>query len=120
MDGQELTVETFGSFADAQSCKEEARSVAQGLRDYNIAHAHDGTHTVLRLFLRDRTGRVGGGLLGEISWGWLPISTRWRAAQRRSSGHGPKLLAAAEAAAVQRGCRSAHLDTFSFQARPFD
>lgn len=38
---------------------------------------------------------------------------------RRSDGLGSRLLRAIELAGAERGCRHAHLDTFSYQARPF-
>jgi GNAT superfamily N-acetyltransferase len=114
-----MTVAAFDSVEDAQSCEAEARVVVQGLRAYNIAQTQDARYTLLRLFLRDATGKVVGGLLGEISWGWLHISTLWLAEDLRRGGYGTQLMAAAEAEAVGRGCHSAFLDTFSFQARPF-
>jgi GNAT superfamily N-acetyltransferase len=114
-----MTVAAFDTLEEAQSCEAEARLVAQGLRDYNIAQTQDAHYTVLRLFLRDSTGVVVGGLLGEIHWGWLHISVLWLAEPLRKGGYGTQLLGAAEAEAVRRGCHSAFLDTFSFQARPF-
>ena len=37
----------------------------------------------------------------------------------RGQGHATRLMAAAEAYAVEKGCVGVVLDTFSFQARPF-
>ncbi|WP_145554630.1 GNAT family N-acetyltransferase [Yersinia canariae] len=39
--------------------------------------------------------------------------------QLRHSGAGSKLMRAVEQEAIQRGCKFAQVDTFSFQARPF-
>jgi GNAT superfamily N-acetyltransferase len=47
------------------------------------------------------------------------VSALWVADAVRRHGHGGRLLAAAEAYALERGCIGVFLDTFSFQARPF-
>jgi ribosomal protein S18 acetylase RimI-like enzyme len=52
-------------------------------------------------------------------WQWLMIDGLWVAAERRGQGLGRRLVLAAEAAAIARGCRGAWLGTFDFQARGF-
>jgi GNAT superfamily N-acetyltransferase len=64
-------------------------------------------------------GTLIGGLVGLTARGFLQIDLLWLSAEQRGHGFGSCLLAAAEAEAVRRGCRSAWLDTFDFQARPF-
>jgi len=54
-----------------------------------------------------------------VNWSWLQVSLVWLDEPRRRAGLGSRLLAALEAAAIERGCTQAHLDTFSYQARPF-
>jgi ribosomal protein S18 acetylase RimI-like enzyme len=49
----------------------------------------------------------------------LFIESLWDAEPLRRRGHGKQLVLTAEREAVQRGCRFAHLDTFSFQAPDF-
>jgi GNAT superfamily N-acetyltransferase len=60
-----------------------------------------------------------GGAVGTINWYWLHISLLWVAESRRHAGLGSQLMAAIEQAGIERGCTRAHLDTFSYQARPF-
>ena len=71
------------------------------------------------LLLRDEASTVQGGLLGDIWGGWLHVTYLWVAETARGHGHGRRLLQAAEGEARRRGCRYVHLETFSFQARPF-
>jgi GNAT superfamily N-acetyltransferase len=59
------------------------------------------------------------GLAGETYSGWLFIRYLWVSDLLRGKGIGRKLMADAEARALERGCRSAWVDTFSFQAPGF-
>ena len=59
------------------------------------------------------------GLSGETYCGWLVIKYLWVRDDLRRRGVGSELMAYAEARVVERGCHSAWLDTFSFQARAF-
>jgi len=72
----------------------------------------------LAVFIRDGDSTVAGGLIAEIAWGWLYILKIWVQDDLRGKGFGTKLIEAAETEAKQQGCRNAHLETFSFQARP--
>lgn len=73
----------------------------------------------LALALRDRRGRLVGGLAGYSLFGWLAVELLWVDPAARGVGHGGRLLAAAEAEALRRGCRRARLNTYSFQAPGF-
>jgi GNAT superfamily N-acetyltransferase len=111
-DKYSITLETRPAEADLQTVRE-------GLHAFNTLHASDDHHQPLILFLRDPEGRLLGGLLGDTYWGWLYVGILWLEEGARRQGYGSRLLAAAEAEAVRRGCRHAHLDTMSFQALPF-
>ena len=52
-----------------------------------------------------------------LAFDWLFVQWLWVAEPYRSQRIGSRLLAGAEAAAREKGCRAAYLDTFSFQAR---
>lgn len=93
-------------------------AVVEGLRGYNAAYTGGAGWERLVVLLREGEG-VRGGLVGELYWGWMHVSTLWVHEALRGRGHGARLLRTAEEEALRRGCRAAHLDTFSFQARPF-
>lgn len=70
-------------------------------------------------FLHHDDGTKIGGITARI-WGhWLLIKFLWVDANHKKSGLGSKLLSELEQYAVEKGCTSALVDTFSFQARPF-
>lgn len=73
----------------------------------------------LGVFARDAKGSVVGGIAALTNWEWLHINLVWVDESLRGTGLGHRLLETVEAAARERGCRWAHLDTFSYQARPF-
>lgn len=93
--------------------------IRHDLISFNRLRAGDAGHKKLTLLLRDSANRVVGGLDGSSDWGWLYVDMLWVNEELRQQGYGHKLLAAAEDEAVRRGCHSAYLDTFSFQALPF-
>ncbi len=104
---------------DITSDPDAARAVREGLAAYNRSRVEDDGYRELTVFLRDPDRAVVGGLLGDTYWGWLSINIVWVAESLRGQGYGRALLAMAEREALQRGCHHAHLDTMSFQARPF-
>lgn len=73
----------------------------------------------LSVFIRDSQQGIVAGLNGVTIWGWLHVKELWVRTQLRRRGLGRRIMSAAEAAAVERGCRHAFLDTFDFQAKPF-
>jgi GNAT superfamily N-acetyltransferase len=72
----------------------------------------------LAIFVRDEA-QIVAGLAGEAYCGWLFVRYRWVSDTLRGRGVGRKLMDRAEIRARERGCHSAWLDTFSFQARGF-
>jgi GNAT superfamily N-acetyltransferase len=69
--------------------------------------------------VRDGAAAVVAGIAGNTYAGWLFVQYLWVAEALRGGGIGRGLKAQAERLARTRGCHSAHLDTFSFQARGF-
>ena len=72
----------------------------------------------LAVFVRSGEGLMAG-LAGDTYAGWLFIRFLWVGQDLRRQGIGRELMEEAERRARERGCHSAWLDTFSFQARGF-
>jgi len=106
---------------------EAARAfIDQGIKEFNNENspAHraarlPGAIRPLDILVRDRNGLLQGGLVADTFWDWMEVHDLWLPPALRRAGLGAALLAAAEAEALGRGCRHAHLKTFSFQARAF-
>jgi GNAT superfamily N-acetyltransferase len=99
---------------------EQMMELQDRLYEFNdavTAKADDGRY--LTIFVRDEAGELRGGLLGWTWAGTLGIETLWVRDSERRRGLGTRLLAAAEAEAVRRGCHQAFVQTHSFQAPDF-
>ena len=107
-----LTVETDPSDRDVAA-------LANGLTEHALPTTRRAGFLPLAVFARDEGGALVGGISGTVNWTWLHISLFWIASDLRHEGLGSRLLGAIEVAAIERGCAHAHLDTFSYQARPF-
>jgi GNAT superfamily N-acetyltransferase len=104
---------------EAEPAAEDVGYVSEQLAAFNRQQAGDDQHQRLAIFVRDGTHTIVAGLVGDTYWGWLSIALVWVDAALRQQGIGTRLLQAAEAEAVRRGCHHAHVDTMSFQALPF-
>lgn len=102
----------------ATPAKADVAAVLDGLLAYNEPFLGPRDFCELGVFARTG-GRLVGGLLGETGRGFLYVDLFWVAPETRHAGLGSRLLQAAEAEARRRGCHSAWLDTYDFQARPF-
>jgi GNAT superfamily N-acetyltransferase len=98
--------------------------VSAGLDDYNRRFVPPPDRQRLVVAAREPSGRVVGGLVADTLWGqagcgWLHVTQLWVAERVRRRGIGRMLLRSAEREAIRRGCCSAYLDTFEFQALSF-
>ncbi|MFM4731976.1 GNAT family N-acetyltransferase [Aeromonas salmonicida] len=98
---------------------EELDALRIGLSGYNTAQA--GTHLRERIasFIKDEQGKVLGGIVADIKWGWLHVDWLWIDEGIRKDGWCARLLATMEQYASDKGITKVHLETTSFQALPF-
>ena len=102
--------------SDAESLAADVRS---GIRTADPTDVGTRDYRPIALALRAADGSLLGGLYGATMWKWLMIDGLWVAEQARGRGLGRRVLLAAEATAIERGCRGSWLGTFDFQAREF-
>jgi GNAT superfamily N-acetyltransferase len=95
------------------------RAILDGLVAYNRAQTGREGPRPLILALEDAARQVVGGLWGRTVYDWLFVELLFVPESLRGRGVGTDLLQRAEREAVARGCHSAWLDTFEFQARGF-
>ena len=109
--------------------EEVEREVGAGLRDANAAaspeiarwYASDRPEEPLHVAARNAEGTIVGGVTGSTAsaLGWCQINRLWVAETHRGTGLGTRLMLAAEAEALRRGCRHVRLETVEFQAPEF-
>ena len=99
---------------DQQDPRIEA--VGQGLAMHNEAAVGPSDRQILAVLAETRDGALIGGLSGYTAWGWLYTQWLWVSPDHRGKGIAGSLLDRAEAEAGRRGCKGAHLDTFSSHA----
>jgi GNAT superfamily N-acetyltransferase len=73
----------------------------------------------IAVLARDRRRALVAGAVGTLNWNWLHVGLLWVSEPCRHAGLGSRLMSEIERVAAERGCTHAHLDTFSYQARPF-
>jgi GNAT superfamily N-acetyltransferase len=107
------------SIALVDAPDQEARKlIIAGLDDYNAGRA-PWDSAALDVVASDPSGQTVGGLIGRTSLGVLFIDYFYLPDSLRGSGLGSRILAMAEAEAVERGCARAVLFTMTIQAPSF-
>lgn len=106
--------EPFLSVTETPSA-DELRLLSSELDAFNESAVGPSDRRALAVFVRVED-QVVAGLSGYTAWGWLYIQWLWVAEEQRGRRLARKLISAAEAEALARGCHGAHIDTFSPQA----
>jgi GNAT superfamily N-acetyltransferase len=86
---------------------------------YNQARTGRSDYRPLIVMVEDSDAGMVGGLWGHTAYDWLFVELLAVPESLRGRGLGSELMKRAEDEALGRGCHSAWLDTFQFQARGF-
>lgn len=93
--------------------------LVKGLVEFNTSQLGGETQKYLVATVRDETHTVVGGIFAVTYMSWLHVQVVWLHENLRGHGHGSALMKIAEEEARRRGCKSAYVETLSFQALPF-
>ena len=96
-----------------------SRALWKGLVKFNREQAGPLRYERTVLGVRDRKGRLLGGLILRSYWRESYIELLWLSAPARRAGFGSRLIKEAERRARRHGSRLIHVETFSFQAPGF-
>ena len=88
-----ITSEPMASDGDTQF-------VEDGLNMYNVGKTGHDWWRPVKLFVRDGTGLIRGGLLAHIWGGWLHVTDLWLEESLRGTGLGRQLMETAEEEAL--------------------
>lgn len=86
---------------------------------YNVSRAGPSNSRPLIITIRNTSNETVGGLWGDTGFQWLFTQFLAVPETLRGKGLGTRIMLMAEKEAIFRGCHSAWLDTFEFQARGF-
>jgi len=104
---------------EADPSPDDVRVISVGLTQHALPITHVPGFQRIAVFARDQESAIVAGAFGTINWNWLHVALVWVSEPCRHAGLGRRLMSEIERVAAQGGCTHAHLDTFSYQARPF-
>jgi GNAT superfamily N-acetyltransferase len=87
--------------------------LAERLAEFNDGDVGPSGKRALAVFVRNESNVIVGGISGYTAWGWLYVQWLWVDAPQRGRGMAARMLEAAEAEAIARGCHGAFIDTFN-------
>jgi GNAT superfamily N-acetyltransferase len=120
MNGFTFSTYRYGFKQDTPSTETEMMVLIEGLGRNILKHLGDvELGKSLRIFMHDQENKTVGGIAADLFGGWAYISLLWVEESLRNRGLGSELLSRLEAEAIRMGCTNAHLDTYSYEAKPF-
>lgn len=92
--------------------------IQQGLSAYNRSKVGDGQTKAFAVSVRDG-GSIKGGATARLWHGWVYVDLLWIDDSLRGEALGTEVMTMVEAQARKLGARGVHLNTHTWQARPF-
>ena len=120
MDSDDLSIQVCGTQEEMRAAQEAEMVLIEGLGNniiQQIGNVELGKS--IKIFVRNNSDEVVGGVIANVFGGWVYISLLWIEESLRNRGYGTRLMNLVETEATELGCQYAHVDTYSFEAKPF-
>jgi len=120
MDGYDLSIQICRTQEEMKAAQEAEMVLVEGLGNniiQQIGNVELGKS--IKIFVRNKADEVVGGVIANVFGGWVYISLLWVEESLRNRGYGTQLMNLVETEATELGCQYAHVDTYSFEAKPF-
>lgn len=98
---------------------EDKQVILEGMLAYHASQGHPRHTETFSIIMKDQDGHTRGCVVVSFLWNGMEIQSLWVDESFRRQGYGRKLMAAAEAEAIKRGCLLSYTNTFTWQAPGF-
>ena len=98
---------------------DDIEALRTGLTKFNESFTGAVFREKISSFVKDDSGKIVGGILGEINWNWMHIQGLWIDESVRNDGWGLKILSQMEEYALSKTITNIRLETTTFQALGF-
>lgn len=98
---------------------QDKQVMIDGMLAYHASHGHPRKTDTFSIVLKNDNQQFLGCVIVTFLWNGMEIQTLWVEESIRKLGWGRKLMLAAEAEALKRGCTLAYTNTFTWQAPQF-
>jgi ribosomal protein S18 acetylase RimI-like enzyme len=98
---------------------EDKKVMVDGMLAYHVSQGHPRKVETSSILLKDENNKLFGVVSMSFLWNGMEIQSLWIDESVRKQGWGSKLMEAAEAEGIKRGCTFAYTNTFTWQAPGF-
>jgi len=120
MDSDDLSIQVCRTQEEMRAAQEAEMVLVEELGNNIIKQIGDvELGKSIKIFIRNKADEVVGGVIANVFGGWVYISLLWIEESLRNRGYGTRLVNLVETEATELGCQYAHVDTYSFEAKPF-
>lgn len=120
MDEHDLSIQICKTQEEMRATQDAEIVLIEGLGNNIIKHIGNvELGKSIKIFVRNKADEVVGGVIANAFGGWVYIALLWIEESLRNLGYGTRLMDLVETEAIELGCQYAHVDTYSFEAKPF-